>query len=75
MTRPDMGDADITALRDECSRIGIDMHEVAGLAFSGSEALAYFLDLLRETPSGVGLEGFRQQMRLKGVDLWTAGQK
>lgn len=71
----DQRDPELQAIFAECSRIGVDMHELGGLAFSGKNALAGFVDLLRGVPSGIGLEGFRQQMRSSGVDLWTGDEE
>ena len=71
----DESDPDLNAIFGECSRIGFDMHELGGLAFSDRNGFAAFLDLLRGVPSGVGLEGFRQRMRNNGVDLWTANEE
>lgn len=66
------GGLGLEAISSECARIGFDMRELGGLAFSGKDALASFLALLREIPSGVGLEAFLQRMRSRGIDLSSA---
>ena len=69
MRSPDEGQSDLSGMSAECSRIGFDVRELRGLAFSDRSAFAHFLDLLREIPSGVELAGFRQHMRKHGFDL------
>lgn len=71
----DESDPALNAIFGECSRIGFDVDELGGLAFSSRNELAQFLDLLREVPSGVGLESLRERMRNNGVDLWPADEE
>ena len=69
MTTPDEKERDLNVLSAECSRIGFDVHELAGLAFSDRSAFTSFLDFLREVPDGVGLADFRERMRKNGFNL------
>jgi hypothetical protein len=59
----------------ECARIGFRMRDLGGLALRGKDPFTAFLNLLREIPSGVGLEGFLERMRSYDVNFLTASEE
>ena len=66
---------ELDEIKAECTRIGFAWRELGGLAIAGEGGLTRFRNLLREIPTGVGLEVFLERMRSYGVDLQTAEEE
>jgi len=68
---PEQQDPVWEAIPEECARIGFDLSDLGGLALAGQNAETAFLNLLRQVPTGAGIEGLRQHLP-NGAGLLTA---